>query len=302
MSNRPPFNALHVFCVVVREGSFRAAAAALSLTPGAVSRQIGLLEARLKVTLFERGSSGPAMLTPAGHRLHERAADRIEGLLELLDGESHSGRKRKLLVDTSVTLAMYWLIPQLRLFGDRHPGTLVQVRTADGDIDPASPADVFIRREPSELRGLPAQPLMMERSVLVAGAEFSREIHERRGAGPLAFDGDLPRIGMRSRPDLWPAWGNAHGRLALEPTLLFDNTVLAIQATLQGLGVLVVPEIFVAEMLASGSLCRLHPLALETGHYAFAVGRTRDSMRVRQFTDWLSAQATGAGGEPPPVI
>lgn len=291
MATRPPFNALNVFCVVVREGGFRSAAEALHLTAGAVSRQIGALEAHLKLTLFERTGGGPARLTPAGQRLHERVADRIEGLVELLEEEARPRRQSKLLVDTSVTLAMYWLIPQLRFFGERHQGIHVQVRTTEGDIDPGAPVDVFIRRELSEFRGLPAMHLMTERSVLVASADFALQGSGQVHTDNLAWLLDEPRIGMRSRFDLWPAWGNAHGQVTIEPTLVFDNTVLAIQATLQGLGVLVVPEIFVAEMLASGSLHRLHNSALETGSYSFAIGRTRESMRVNQFTEWLAAQA-----------
>ena len=44
---------------------------------------------------------------------------------------------------------------------------------------------------------------------------------------------DMPRIGTRSRPDLWPSWTEAHGldARALEPTLEFDNTLLAIRLT-----------------------------------------------------------------------
>lgn len=292
MATRLPLNALHVFCVVAREGGFRQAAHVMHITPGAVSRQISTLEEHLKQTLFERGAGSAAALTPAGRRLHERAADRMAAITELLEEGGRPGRTATILIDTSVTLAMHWLIPQLRYFSERHPGIHVQVRTVDGDIDPVAPVDVFIRREVSELRGLPSRMFMVERSVLVAGSSFMAP-QNLDASGDMKWLRRVTRIGTRSRPDLWPRWSEAHGlnAAALEPILVFDNTVLAIQATLQGLGVLVVPELFIAEMLAIGTLRRLHAKGLHTGAYSFAIGRQRESLRVALFTEWLIARA-----------
>jgi LysR family transcriptional regulator, glycine cleavage system transcriptional activator len=148
--------------------------------------------------------------------------------------------------------------------------------------------DVFIRRERSELRGLPCETFMIERSVLVAGGSLLPSASPRSG-NDMRWLAKLPRIGARSRPDLWPMWNEAHGldAAALEPGLVFDNTVLAIQAAAQGLGACVVPEAFVKAILDSGTLKLLHTHHIETGRYQFAVGRRRASARVAAFTDWL---------------
>lgn len=185
---------------------------------------------------------------------------------------------------------MYWLIPRLREFSQRYPGISVQVHTVDGDIDPASPADVFIRREVSELCGLPSRVLMSERSLLVSSPLFQPNM-TTSASKRAAWLTKVPRIGARSRPDLWPSWGKFHGisENATEPTLEFENTILAIQAAAQGLGVCVVPEVFIASMLSSGALHPLHPLPVTTGSYSYAIGRERDSARVNRFISWLSA-------------
>lgn len=295
MASRPPLNALHTFCAVARAGGIRQAAHALSVSPGAVTRQVQVLEQHLSVRLLERGAGSTCTLTPAGRRLHERIGDKMAAIEEALDGAPAVAKTSTILVDTSVTLAMHWLIPRLRAFSERHPRIRVQVRTVDGEVDPASPADVFIRREVSELRGLPSRLLMTEQSVLIAGASFVPNV-KRRGARDMRWLARVPRIGARSRPDLWPRWCAAHGLAgnALEPTLEFDNTVLAIQATAQGLGVCVVPEFFVSPMLAGGVLKLLHPDPVETGTYSYAVGRRRDSARVSTFLSWLCSLS----GEP----
>ena len=295
MPVRPPLHALHIFCVVVREGGFRQAAQALHLTPGAVSRQVQALEEHLRQVLFERASGNSATLTAAGRQLHGNTAGKMAELVQALEPDGKPARQHSILVDTSVTLAMHWLIPQLPDFRQRYPHITVDVRTVDGDINPAAPVDVFLRRDAAEFRGLPSHSFMPERCVLVASPAFASAMRQRPAAN-MRWLAKVARIGMRSRPDLWPAWSLAHGmgEHALAPTTEFDNTVLAIQAAIQGLGMLVVPEAFAATIIASGALQRILPASIDTGSYAYAVGRRRASPRVDAFTRWLSERGNAA--------
>jgi len=302
MPVRPPLHALHIFCVVVREGGFRQAAQALHLTPGAVSRQVQALEDHLKQVLFERTSGNAATLSAAGRQLHAKTAGKIADLIQVLEPGGKPARRHSILVDTSVTLAMHWLIPQLPDFRQRYPHITVDVRTVDGDINPAAPVDVFLRRDAAELRGLPAHSFMQERCILVSSPAFASALRQRPAAN-MRWLAKVARIGTRSRPDLWPSWSLAHGMESrmLAPTIEFDNTVLAIQAAIQGLGMLVVPEAFVAAVVASGALQRILPASIETGSYSYAVGRRRASPRVEAFTQWLTERGErgNAGGDRP---
>jgi LysR family glycine cleavage system transcriptional activator len=288
MALRPPLNALHVFCVVVEQEGFRQAAQTLHITPGAVSRQIQVLEQRLKEVLFDRSAGASVTLTPAGRHLYERVADKMAALTGIFDGAGNTVRHAAIMVDTGVTVAMHWLIPQLSSFSARYPNIHVHVRTMDGDINPLAPVDVFIRRDATELRGLPSQVFMAERSVLVASPTFLAGLPAQR-CGNMGWLAHVQRIGTRSRRDLWQSWSTAHGLDAMKmaPKLEYDNTVLAIQAAVQGLGALVVPEAFIAAMLSAGTLALLHPARIDTGSYSFAIGRQHDSARVAIFTDWL---------------
>ena len=54
MRGLPLFNALLTFEVVARTGGVRTAAAELLVTPGAVSRQVRLLEEHFGTSLFAR--------------------------------------------------------------------------------------------------------------------------------------------------------------------------------------------------------------------------------------------------------
>jgi LysR family glycine cleavage system transcriptional activator len=285
---RPPLHALHVFATVVREGGVRAAAQALCVTPGAVSRQLQALQETLPRPLFDHQPGGAATLSPAGRQLYARVSGPLEAIHAALDGASPSGARSVVRVNTSVTLAMHWLIPQLREFSQRFPRYHVQVTTSDGPVSATrGAADVYLRRDPGELTPLAIMEFLQERSVLVAA-----EALVAASRGPIATGlRRLPRISSRSRPDLWPSWCAAHGVPAarLEPALEFDNTILAIQAAAQGLGCLVVPEIFAAPLLSAGALRRLGGGSVATGSYSLAIAPGRNSARVAAFTGWLRA-------------
>lgn len=211
----------------------------------------------------------------------------METISEALEHKRFPARRTTVVVDTSVTLAMHWLIPLLAQFSESHPRMQVQVRTTDGPINPAAPNDVFIRRDETELRGLPHRTFMVERSVLVCAPAFMTNL-EPREPQDTGWIRRAPRIGMGSRTDLWPKWSLAQNiAVGLEPTIEYDNTVLAIQAVLQGLGVLVVPEIFVSAMIETRAMVLLAAERVETGAYSYAVKRQQESMRVAVFTEWL---------------
>jgi len=72
--------ALRTLLAIHRHGSFAAAGKAVGLTPSAVSLQIGGLEQRLNVRLFERGGRTPR-LTASGHL----AITRAQEILRLYD-------------------------------------------------------------------------------------------------------------------------------------------------------------------------------------------------------------------------
>jgi LysR family transcriptional regulator, glycine cleavage system transcriptional activator len=284
MAARPPLNAIFVFCEAARCGSFKLAAQNLCVTPGAVSRQIRALEDHLGHPLFDRSPHG-IRISRKGQLLYERVANKMASIQAEVDLIRGGGRKAVIRVDAGVTLAMHWLIPRLSRFAEQHPDIHVQLTTSDGAIDLAQSVDVFVRRDSAELRGLPAREFVEEISVLVANPALVR------GKSRLSHRemGRMARIGARSRQDLWPHWCAHHGleEADYRPTLEFDNTVLAIQAASQALGVMVVPALFIGDMLDSRLLMTLEPAGMRTGSYSYATRTQRDSRKVSAFTDWL---------------
>ncbi|ADG88810.1 LysR family transcriptional regulator [Thermobispora bispora] len=123
--------ALRLFDVAARTGSFTAAAAELNYTQSAVSRRIAALEAEAGGPLFERLPRG-VRLTPAGEVLHRYARE----VLERLDraGEElaalHAGTGGRLRVGAFATANAVLVPHALRAFRRTHPG--VAVRLVEG--------------------------------------------------------------------------------------------------------------------------------------------------------------------------
>lgn len=294
-SRLPPLNALRAFVAAARHSSFRLAAEELNVTPGAVSRQIRALEDFLGTPLFDR-SQRQVRLTETGARYFTRIADLFTGIQHateavLESGARPGGARRTIRLDCIPTFAMHWLLARLPRFQRAFPDLEVSLSTAPGPIDTTRRFDYAIRRDPAHFAGLKPLPLMPEHSAPVCSPALA-------GMASLRTPADLTGqtvITIRARPDLWPAWCTAQGLelQAFRSRMEVDHTYFAIQAAEDGLGVAVIPLLFVERSLSTGRLTT--PLgggSVVSGHYYLLESRQRGHTEAPQFRDWLIAQAS----------
>jgi DNA-binding transcriptional LysR family regulator len=123
-----PLSALRAFDAAARHLNMARAAAELGVTQGAVSRQIGALEDRLRETLFLRGPRG-LKLTEAGDLLADyvrRGLEQLEtGMLRIDQPRSRA----TLVVNAARTFAMRVLAPRIGDFVRAHPWIELRVAT-----------------------------------------------------------------------------------------------------------------------------------------------------------------------------
>ena len=134
MLGLPPLNALRAFEAAGRHLSFKAAAAELCVTQGAVSRHVLNLESFLGVSLFVR-SHRQVSLTPEGLAYLKEARD---ALLRISDATSRARSRtdeRTLRIKAPPSCSIRWLVPRLGRFHARHPDVAVQVTTSHDPID-----------------------------------------------------------------------------------------------------------------------------------------------------------------------
>lgn len=295
MRSAPPsLNAIRIFVCVARHLSFQRAAGELCLTPGALSRQVRALEECLGQPLFERRHRA-IVLTATGRDYLARVAPALAEIeqagcaLSALRGQAEDQRQG-LRLDATPTFAMHWLIPRLADFRRRYPQLEVQLRTSQGEVQRDSPVDLFIRRDPAHFGGLAGVAFMTEYSTLVCRPSPDG----RPPADACWMLQNTPLIRMRSRPDLWPKYFSRQKirRSAQAADIEFDNTILAIQAALEGLGVGLFPVLFVEALLAGASLCELPGgQRFASGNYFLLRNPGRESPAVEQFAAWLRTSA-----------
>lgn len=167
---------MEVFVRVVELGGFSAAARAFRMTPSAVSKLIGRLEARLGARLVNR-STRQVQLTPEGCQFYERAVRVLNDLEEAERGASTSDVPRgRLCVNANVPFGEHFLLPLLPQFLARYPGVTLDIVLTDEVVDIVEQrTDVAIRAGPLKSSRLLARKLGETRMVIVAAPAYLQQ-------------------------------------------------------------------------------------------------------------------------------
>ena len=282
---RLSLNALRAFEATARLRSFSAAADELSVTHGAISRHIRLLEDSLGVALLTRSAHGTA---PTGEG--QRLAEGLSAGFNLIQASVEQLTPGPLTLSCSESIMMYWLIPRLARFHASNPGVELRFNMSHGAVDFARDnISVAIRLSSIEA------PKGVLRSDVVA--EWIGPVCSPAYWGGLKLKTatDLERARLmvsRTRPDAWTDWLRCRGNDdlgALRIAESFDHFYLLIQAAKCGLGMANVPRMLVRDDLNNGTL--VAPLGFLAGLNKLAIwvaphlSRRPDSVRL---VDWLT--------------
>lgn len=242
MRRLPPLNALRVFEVAARTGSYSEAAAELGLTHGAVSRQIGALEGWLGHRLFVR--SGRRMAATALARLFaEEISLSFDRITSAAEACGRFDTRRILRVSAPTSIAMRWLIPKLDRYHMDHPDTEVVVTTMSGVHEELRGGfDIAIRRGVAREGSWPqhrAIPILDDVDTLI----MSPRLFEQR---PIRVPADVEGhvlLASETCPGDWIDWLEAAGlpHLVGRPRRLFDHFFVTRQAIEDGLGIGLTP-------------------------------------------------------------
>ena len=129
------YNHLMIFLAVAEEGSVSRGAERLCISQPAVSKQLGLLEASLRASLFERLPRG-VRLTEAGSLLlgYARRLSALEHEAERMMAELHGLARGTLTVGASLTVGAYLLPETLAEYGRRYPGIALTLEIANTEV------------------------------------------------------------------------------------------------------------------------------------------------------------------------
>ena len=275
---RLPLKALKFFFFTAKHGSLTAAAEALHVTHGAVSKQLKLLEAHLGTALWLK-EGRRLRLSPAGRQLQAACGEAFAGLDEVLN-RLQGGKSRDLVVSCEPTLAMKWLIPRITAF-PQDAGFNVVILAAGGAVDfGRQSVDVAIRRNDF------AWP---------AGIATERLGDEKMGAVQIPALAHFRRLHSHSRPEAWNAWlqhGGAGAEMAED--MYFEHFYLSIQAAVAGLGVAMASQWMVADEIENGVLAAPEGFKPDgSAYYLLSAEPFEADERKQRFLACIQAQMGG---------
>jgi LysR family glycine cleavage system transcriptional activator len=304
----PPIQSLRSFESAARYLSFKQAAVELNVTPAAISQQVKVLEEYLGVPLFRR-LSRRLELTPEGESMLPKLREAFTCIVEAIEATRDPGTR--LLITAPPNFAARWLVPHLSRFAAAHPEIEFQLSSSVDAIDrndaafaqSASPIDhrigyteLAIRFGAGHYPGCRTDAILAPDYTLVCSpsllaGEYPLRVPDDLRWHVLIDDQAIP--GESLRPS-WDEWLSAAGASSVNATqsLRFGNSTLALEAALDGQGVVLAPEPLVATEVASGRL--VMPFATKVPsrfcYYLATPNAVAERPGVVVFRNWLLAQ------------
>lgn len=250
---------LEIFAVVVREGSFSAAAEHLYMTQSAVSQHMHDLESSLGTRLFTRGRRG-VTLTPSGEKLHVHTLDILRLIAQaendVMDVSNLSEGQVK--IGATPTVGIYLLPEWIKVFRQQYANLSVSLQT---DTTAHILNDLLHRRldvgivegeiDESQYATIGIAPLRDIRMNVIVGPEHP---WWDRSAIDIA-ELDLQPFAMRqpsSQTRIWLDELFAQYNITPQITAEFDNPESIKQSVVSGRCLTVLPDYAVRREIETG--------------------------------------------------
>jgi DNA-binding transcriptional LysR family regulator len=283
---------MEVFVQVVERGGFSAAARTLLMTPSAVSKLVGRLEARLGAQLVHR-STRKLQLTAEGQQFYERCVRVLADIDEAERSASADVAPRgRVTINTSVSFGTHVLIPLVPRLIEQHPQLALDIALTDRVVDLMDErADIAVRWGPLPSSDLIARRLGETALAIVGSPDYLARFGTPRRAEDLESHRRLDFSYRRRVPD-WPLLVN--GRLIDVPvggSLRASDGESLRQLAIAGAGLARLSTYHIQADLDAGRLVpvlqKFNPRDIEPIHAVYLGKVERLPSRVRAVLDFL---------------
>ena len=281
--------AMRVFVQVAEAGGFSEAARRHRLSPTAVSRIVGALEAHLGAQLFAR-TTRVVRLTEAGQRYYDDCRRILAEVQEAEDAArgQHAAPRGELTVSASALFGRMFVLPVIFDYLALHPAVRVRSVFVDRTVNLVDEGvDVAIRIGELGDSSLLATRVGAVRHVVCGSPAYLR----RKGTPPTLDDlahHDIVGVAGPYSPTEWRfAEAGRTRTVSVAPRLTTVTNDAAIEAALQGHGLTRVISYQIGPHLAAGALRTVltdfepAPMPIHVLH----AGGPRASAKVRAFVD-----------------
>jgi DNA-binding transcriptional LysR family regulator len=291
------------FAAVAQHGGFTAAARAIGVDKGRLSRSVAMLEDTLGVRLIHR-STRSVSLTDAGQRFYQGCQTVLGSARAAFDSVAELQKEPAGIVrlGCSVVAAQNYVAPILPAYLAQHPKVTVIVEHGDRWINPLdSDLDLALTTRVEDLPGssLVAREIGRVRRIMVAGEALAPI------TAALAHPDDVGALPLIARTDdlhdgeaRWLLTPDSHAetptatcRVIGSPRLVTGDLNVQMAAAIAGIGVALLPETMAGPALADG---RLHPVLPDWSTPEYSLHLVYPLPRgilpsVRSFIDFLAA-------------
>lgn len=295
------FKVLRLFTTVYELGSFSAAARLLSVTPGAVSKQIGVFEDSIGCRLFQR-TTRSLSVTEEGRRLYtliQQPTQQIEEAVASLVSEQGqpSGTVK---VSLPVAFSRTIVLPTLQRFRERFPQVSLDLHFENRHVDLISEGfDCAIGQRRDTDSSIIARPLAPLVLILCASPDYL----DQHGKG-LTLENleHHPLIAFRSptkgRIEAWTLQG-AGKEIVIQPRsqLMVTDTEAQAELAVAGCGITLLGAHHVLPLIEQGKLKRvLSPYFAKRGDICmYYPARKNLPRRVSSFVEFVIDEARHSG-------
>jgi LysR family glycine cleavage system transcriptional activator len=300
----PPLRSLEAFRAVMRQGGFNAAAAALGLTPAAVSHRIRELERVIGAPLFERRNRA-AIPTDQAQRYFEAIQEGFQRLEAATRMVALPSGAEILALHCSPSFAAQWLMPRLKHFIRAHPEIVVRLSSTPDGVNMADQVhDLDIQYARPVPEGCEALVLKEELILPLCAPDYVNG----RDLRPVTagFDEFTLLHSVRNVVQ-WPEWFAEFAPQKPVPArnMHFDRSFMAIAAACDGLGLCLESTLIAERELADGRL--ITPFGARglkaAAHRLVWRRRIELPRKITAFRDWILAELgredDNRAGEPP---
>jgi LysR family transcriptional regulator, chromosome initiation inhibitor len=254
---------LAAFAMVIREGSFEAAARKLHVTPSAISQRIKQLEERLGQVLIQRAS--PCVPTGAGKLLlrytEELAVLEAEMLGALGSAEEGGGAALRLPIAVNADSLDSWFLPVFDAM-PHEPAVVFDVRVEDQDHSATLLREgtvmAAVSASATAIQGCSVEPLGTMRYLAVSSPAYVAR-HFAGGVDGASL-ARAPMLRFNLKDGLQDQFIALFTGDTLQPPTHFLPSVHGfLGVAKQGLGWGMVPEHFALPAIAAGELVEIAP-------------------------------------------
>lgn len=284
--------AMAVFAEMARQGSFRAAAKTLGLSPSVVSYHVSQLEKRLGVALIYR-STRKLSLTHEGEVFYQHARAMLDAAQQGINAvvSDNVEPRGKLTITLPSALIRAPINQQIAGFGKRYPNIELNLLYTDIRQDLiANGIDLAIRAGELEDSALKSRGIGCIERTLVCSPDYAAQFTQPTSPDDIK-EWHWIRLSMLPLQRTLTGPGNQSVQLEYKSQITVDSVDAMTQFSIQGLGLSTPPNFLIKDALADKRLVAILPdwRIEDIPMYAVWPGNLLMNSNVRHLIDHLTS-------------